>query len=135
MTQDALGGQIELGVGSVAVLASHVKAGKLRAVAVTGDKRSHTMPDVPTLAEQGYPGFSALAWWGIFAPNGVPKPILDKFQAALVAAFNQPDLRKQLTEQLGMDLSIGGPDVLQKWLAGEMQRWATVVRNNNIKAD
>ena len=73
MTQDALGGQVELAVGSVAVLASHVKGGKLRAVAVTGDKRSQAMPDVPALAEQGLPGFSALAWWGIFAPAGTPQ--------------------------------------------------------------
>jgi len=135
MTQDALGGQVELAIGSVAVLASHVKGGKLRAVAVTGDKRSHAMPDVPTLAEQGFPGFSALAWWGIFAPAATPKPILDKFHAELVKAFNQPDLKKQLTEQLGMDLVVSTPDGLQKWLATEMQRWGKVVKDNNIRAD
>src|SRR5215467_332351 len=84
MTQDALGGQVELAIGSVAVIAPHVKGGKLRAIAVTGDKRSQTMPDVPSLGEQGFKGFSALAWWGIFAPTGTPKPIMDKFHAALV---------------------------------------------------
>jgi tripartite-type tricarboxylate transporter receptor subunit TctC len=135
MTTDAIGGQVDLAIGSVAVLAPHVRGGKLRAVAVTGDKRSHTMPDVPTLAEQGYPGFSALAWWGIFAPAGTPKPILDRFHAELVKVFNQPDLRKQLTEQLGMDLVAGSPEGLQKWLAGEMQRWGKVVKDNNIRAD
>lgn len=68
MTQDALGGQVDLVVGSVAVLAPHVRGGRLRAVAVTGNKRSHSTPDVPSLSEQGFPGFSALAWWGTFAP-------------------------------------------------------------------
>jgi len=135
MTADALGGQVDLAIGSVAVITPHVKGGKLRAVAVTGDKRSRAMPDVPALAEQGLPGFSALAWWAIFAPAGVPKPIMDKFHAELVKAFNLPDVRKLLTEQLGIDLIVGPPEGLQKWLADEMQRWGKVVRDNNIRAD
>jgi tripartite-type tricarboxylate transporter receptor subunit TctC len=135
MTQDALGGQVDLAVGSVAVLAPHVRSGKLRAVAVTGNKRSHSMPDVPVLSEQGFPGFSALAWWGVFAPAGTPKPILDKFHAELAKALGQPDLRKTLTEQLGMDLVVSNPDGLQKFLVGEIDRWGKVVRENNIRAD
>jgi tripartite-type tricarboxylate transporter receptor subunit TctC len=135
MTQDALGGQVDLAIGSVAVLAPHVRAGKLRAVAITGDKRSHTMPDVPALSEQGFRGFSALSWWGIFAPSGTPKPVLDKFHAELVKALNQPDLRKTLTEQLGMDLIVSTPEALQKFLLGEIDRWGKVVRENNIRAD
>ncbi len=135
MSADAIGGQIDLGVGSVAVLAQHVKGGKLRAVATTGEKRSGTMPDVPTLIEQGYPGFSAHAWWGIFAPAGTPKPILDKFHAELVKALNLPDLNKQLTEQLGMDLAISTPEALQKWTVDEIARWGKVIRDGGIKAD
>jgi tripartite-type tricarboxylate transporter receptor subunit TctC len=135
MMQDTMGGQIDLGIASVAALAANVKGGKLRALAVTGDKRSHTMPDVPTLAEQGFPGFSAFAWWGIFAPAGTPKPILDKFHAELVKVLNQPDLRKQLTETLGMDLSSSSPEALQKFLVGEINRWGNVVRSNNVHAD
>ncbi|MEK7753860.1 MAG: tripartite tricarboxylate transporter substrate binding protein, partial [Acidobacteriota bacterium] len=135
MTQDALGGQVDLAIGSVAVLAPHVRAGKLRAVAITGDKRSHTMPDVSALSEQGFRGFSALSWWGIFAPSGTPKPILDKFHAELVKALNQPDLRKTLTEQMGMDLIVSTPEALQKFLLGEIDRWSKVVRENNIRAD
>jgi tripartite-type tricarboxylate transporter receptor subunit TctC len=135
MTQDALGGQVDLAIGSVAVITPHVKGGKLRAIAVTGDKRSHAMPEVPALAEQGLPGFSALAWWGIFAPAGTPKPIMDKFHAELVRAFNLPDVRKLLTEQLGIDLVVSSPEELQNWLATEMQRWGKVVRENNIRPD
>jgi tripartite-type tricarboxylate transporter receptor subunit TctC len=135
MTQDALGGQVELAVGSVAVLASHVKGGKLRAVAVTGDKRSVAMPDVPTLAEQGLPGFSALAWWGIFAPAGTPKPILDKFHAELVKMLNRPDVRKQLGETLGMDITASSQEDTQKFLVTQMERWGKVVRENNIRME
>ena len=135
MTADAVGGQVDLAIGSVAVITPHVKGGKLRGVAVTGDKRSRAMPDVPALAEQGLPGFSALAWWAIFAPAGVPKPIIDKFHAELVKAFNLPDVRKLLTDTLGIDLVVGPPEGLRKWLADEMQRWGKVVRDNNIRAD
>ncbi|MGH8673496.1 MAG: Bug family tripartite tricarboxylate transporter substrate binding protein [Burkholderiales bacterium] len=135
MMTDAMGGQIELGVASVAALGTHVKSGKLRAIAVTGDKRSHTMPDVPALAEQGFKGFSALAWWGIFAPAGTPKPILDKFHGELVKALGQADLRKTLTETLGMDLVVSSPDAQQKFLVGEIARWGKVVKDNGIKPD
>ena len=135
MMQDAMGGQIDLGIASVAALSANVKGGKLRALAVTGDKRSHVMPDVPTLAEQGFSGFSAFAWWGIFAPAGTPGPILDKFHGELVKALNQPDLRKQLTETLGMDLVASSPEALQKFLVGEINRWGEVVRSNNVRAD
>jgi tripartite-type tricarboxylate transporter receptor subunit TctC len=135
MITDAIGGQIDLGVASVAAVGPHVKSGKLRGIAVTGDKRSQSMPDVPALAEQGFKGFSALAWWGIFAPAGTPKPVLDKFHAELVKALGQPDLRKTLTETLGMDLVVSSPEDLQKFLLGEMARWGKVVKDNNIKPD
>jgi len=135
MMADVMGGQIDLGIASVAALSANVKGGKLRALALTGDKRSHTMPDVPTLAEQGFRGFSAFAWWGIFAPAGTPKQILDKFHAELIKVLNQPYLRKQLTETLGMDLASSSPEVLQKFLVGEIDRWGNVVRSNNVHAD
>jgi len=135
MTQDALGGQIELAIGSVAVISPHVKGGKLRAVAVTGDKRSQSMPDVPALAEQGFAGFSALAWWGVFAPAGTPKPIIDKLHAELQKALAAPDVRKTLTETLGMDIVAASPEATQKFLLAEMARWGKVVKDNGIKPD
>jgi len=135
MTADAVGGQIDLAIGSVAVITPHVNGGKLRAVAVTGDTRSRALRDVPALAEQGLPGFSALAWWAVFAPAGVPKPIMDKFHAELVKAFNLPDVRKLLTETLGIDLVVGSPEGLVQWLDTQMQRWGKVVRENDIRAD
>jgi tripartite-type tricarboxylate transporter receptor subunit TctC len=135
MTTDVLGGQIDLAIASVAQQGPHVRGGKLRAVAVTGNNRSQVLPDVPALAEQGFAGFSALAWWGIFAPAGVPKPVMDKFHAELVKVFNQPDVRKQLTETLGMDIVAGSPEETQAFLVSQMERWGKVVRENNLRAE
>jgi tripartite-type tricarboxylate transporter receptor subunit TctC len=135
MTTDILGGQIEMGIGSVALLAPQVKGGKMRALAVAGEQRTAQLPDAPTLIEQGFPGLTAHAWWGVFAPAGTPKPILDKFHAELVKVFGQPDVRKTLSESLGMDLVVSSPEGLQKWLLAEMERWGKVVKDNNIKAD
>jgi tripartite-type tricarboxylate transporter receptor subunit TctC len=135
MTVDALGGNIDVAVGTVALMSPHVKGGKLRAIAVTGGKRSSALPDVPTVAEQGFPGFAVVSWWGIVTPAGTPKPVLDKFHAELVKVFNQPDVRKQLGETLGMDLAVSSPAELQKFLLAESARWGKVVRENNIRGD
>ena len=135
MTVAAMGGDVELAVGTVALLTPFVKGGKLRPVATTGDKRAGTLPDVATVAEQGFPGFSAVAWWGILATGGTPKPIVDRFHAELVKVFNQPDVRKQLVESLGMDLVVSSPAELQKFIISEMARWEKVVRAHNIRAD
>jgi len=135
MMQDAIGGQIDLGIASVAAVSANVKGGKLRAIAVTGERRSLVLPDVPTLAEQGFPGFSAYAWWGIFAPAGTPKSIVDRLDAELVKILDSPDLRKQLTETLGMDLAASSPEALERFLLGEIGRWGKVVRDNNVRAD
>jgi tripartite-type tricarboxylate transporter receptor subunit TctC len=135
MIVDASAGHIETGIASVAVLTPHVKAGRLRAVAVTGDKRTHTMPEVPALAEQGFPGFSALAWWGIFAPAGIPAPVLARVHGELVKVFNQPEVRRQLTDTLGMDLVVSTPAELHKFLLSEIARWGKVVREHGIRPE
>jgi tripartite-type tricarboxylate transporter receptor subunit TctC len=135
MTVDALGGNIDLAVGTVALLTPHVKGGKLRAVATTGSQRSTALPDVPTVAEQGFPGFSVLAWWGILTTAGTPKPVIDRFHAELVKVFDQPDVRKQLGETLGMDLIVSSPAHLQKFVLSEMARWGKVVKEHGISGE
>jgi len=135
MVTDVLGGQIDSGIGSVAVMSAHIKSGKMRPLAVTGETRSAAMPEVPTLAEQGYKGFSALAWWGIFAPAGTPQPIIDKLNAEVAKVLRSPDTSKQLTETMGMDIKASSPADLQKWTESELQRWAKVIKENNIKPD
>lgn len=135
MTQDVVAGQIDLAIGTVALLTPHIKAGKLRALAITGDKRSPVLPDVPSLAEQGFPNFSALAYWGILAPAGTPKPIQDRMHAELKKALDLPEVKKQLGEQLGMDLIAGSPEQFGTFVQEQVTRWGKVVRDNNIKAD
>ena len=134
LSVDAMGGQVELAMASTAAQAQHVKGGKLRALVLTGDKRSHTMPDVPTLIEQGI-NLSAHAWWGVLAPAGTPRPIIDKFHAELVKAIKLPDVNKTLTETMGMDVAALSPEATQKFILGEMARWGKVVKQNDIRAE
>src|SRR5438034_11330113 len=108
-----MGGQVELGMASTAAQAQHVRNGKMRALVLTGDKRSHTMPDVPTLNEQGI-DLSAPAWSGILAPANTPRPIVDKFHAELVKAIKLPDVNKTPTNTLGMDVVTLSPEATQK---------------------
>jgi tripartite-type tricarboxylate transporter receptor subunit TctC len=135
LSTDVMGGQIDFAMASTAAQAQHVKGGKMRALALTGDKRSHTMPDVPTLSELGVPWQGAYAFWGILAPAGTPRPIVDKLVAELNKVLKQPDVTKTLTETLGMDVVALGPEATHKWIADNMARWGKVVKDNNIHAE
>jgi tripartite-type tricarboxylate transporter receptor subunit TctC len=135
LSTDVMGGQIDFAMASTAAQAQHVRGGKMRALALTGDKRSHTMPDVPTLAELGVPWQGAYAFWGILAPAGTPRPIVDKLVAELNKTLKQADVNKTLTETLGMDVVALGPEATQKWIADNMARWGKVVKDNNIHAE
>jgi tripartite-type tricarboxylate transporter receptor subunit TctC len=133
---DALGGQIDLAIASVAAQASHVKGGKLRALVQTGEKRAAMMPGVPTLAEAGVRGIEpAYAFWGILAPAGTPRPIIDKLHAALVNTIKLADVNKTLTETLGMDVAALSPEATEKFIGEQMARWGKVVKENGIKAE
>ena len=135
MNQNILGGQIDMGIGSVALLSPQVKSGKMRAIATTGEKRAAALPDVATLIEQGFPGLTAYAWWGIYAPVGTPRPILDRMHAELVKVLGLADVRKTLAEGLGMDLVVSSPEALQKWTLEQLARWGKIVKDNGIKTD
>ena len=134
LSTDLMGGQVELGMASTAAQAQHVRGGKMRALVLTGDKRSHTMPEVPTLREQGI-DVVAHAWWGILAPAGTPRPIIDKLLSELNKALNLPDVKKMLGETLGMDVVALSPEATQKWIVEQMARWGKVVRENNIRIE
>lgn len=130
---DAVGGQVPLAIGTVFLANPHVKGGKVKALAVTSAKPSPQMPGVATVAEQGVPGFSALAWWGVIAPAGTPPAIVKRAHEELSKALRNPAVAEKLTQQ-GMEIVGGGPEELDRFLRGEIQRWAQVVRDNKIKA-
>jgi tripartite-type tricarboxylate transporter receptor subunit TctC len=130
---DALGGQIDLAIASVAAQASHVKGGKLRALVQTGEKRSALMPDVPTLAEAGVRGVDpAYAFWGILAPAGTPRPIIDK----LAGWFNQivaSEETKQFHARFAIDPLPGSPESMAALLKTEVERWGGFVKLAKIQ--
>jgi tripartite-type tricarboxylate transporter receptor subunit TctC len=130
---DALGGQVPLAIGTVFLVNPHVKSGKLKPLAVTSGKADPQMPGVPTLAEQGVPGFEALAWWGIFTATGTPPAIINKMHAELAKALKVPAVAERLTGQ-GMTVLGAGPAELDKFVRTEIDRWAKVVSDNKIKA-
>lgn len=135
MVTDALGGHIDLAIGSAAVIAPQVRAGKLRGLVVTSAKRAGSMPAVPTLSEEGFPNLDAYAWWGLYAPAGIPKPILDRFHAEAVKVFQSPEVKQQLEGQLGMQIVAGTPEELRTFVDGEMAKWSKIIRDNGIKLD
>ena len=134
LSTDVMGGQIDFAMASTAAQAQYVRSGKMRALALTGDRRSHTMPDVPTLKELGI-DVVANAWWGILAPAGTPKPIVDKMVRELRKVIGQSDVQTMLRDTLGMEVIALGPEATQKWINDAIARWGKVVRDNGIKSE
>ena len=136
MNQNILGGQIDMGAGSVALLLPQVKSGKMRAIATAGEKRAAALPDVPTLIEQGFPRADGLCLVGHLRARRHAQAIIDKFHAelvkVLVAAGRAQDA---LARRLGMDLVVSSPEELQKWTLEQLARWGKIVKDNGIKID
>ena len=132
---DALAGHVDFLVGSTALSMPQVNGGKLRAIVQTGKDRSPTLPDVPTVAENGFPGFEAYAWWGVYAPAGTPKPIIERMNREIAACIREERVAKQLVETQQVSLLLAGPDEQRKFLEGQMKAWGDVVRAHNIKAE
>ena len=130
---DAIGGQVPLAIGTVFLVNPHVKGGKVRALAVTSAKPSPQLPGVGTVADQGVPGFSALAWWGVIAPGTTPQPLVRRIHDELKKALANPTVAQKLSEQ-GMDIVGGPPEEMDRFVRAEISRWAAVVRDNRIKA-
>jgi len=133
LMNDAVGNQVPLAIGTVFLVNPHVKGGRLKALGVTSDKPTSQLPDVKTVAEQGVPGFSALAWWGVFAPAKTPEAIVRRMHEEIAKALQNPGVKEKLSAQ-GMDIVGGGPAEMDKFLRGEIARWAKVVKDNNIRA-
>ena len=133
LKQDSIAGHVPTSIASNFVTAPDVKSGALRPLAVTSAKRLASMPNVATVAEQGFPGFAAYAWWGLLAPAGTPKPIVDRMHAEVLKVLNNKEARERLSAQ-GMDIVASSSTEFAKFLGGEVERWAKVVKDNNIKA-
>ena len=133
--QDLLGGQVDASFQNVNTVFQHIKAGKLRALAVTGSKRSPVLPDVPTIAEAGGPkNVDVYSWQAVAAPKGLPADIKAKFHAAVVAALNEPQVKDQLTS-IGLEIVGNTPEQFAAFQQKEFARWKQVIDTRKITAD
>jgi len=131
---DLISGQIQMMFDNAPSALPHVKAGRTRALALTGARRSPLMPELPTMVEQGFAGFVVTGWAGLFAPAGTPEPILERLHGALLEALKSDEARQRL-EPLAVDIQPMSRADFAAFVAAETARWAEVVRKGNIKVD
>ena len=131
---DTVGGQVQMIFGSVATALQYVKSGRLRPLAVTTPKRIAAAPDVPTVAESGYPGWEVTNWHGLVGPKGLPKDIVQRINKDVNVAVHSPEMVKVLSGD-GLEPAGGTPEELAALLKAEVARWAQVVKRANIKVD
>jgi tripartite-type tricarboxylate transporter receptor subunit TctC len=130
----AMGGQTQLIVGTSVGLLPHVRAGRLRAIALTSAKRSAAAPDIPTFAESGVPGYEHEPWNGMFGPAGIPKPVLAKVNAEVARILHSPEVKK-VFERDGADVVGSTPEQFSAVLKAEIAKWTKVAKAAGIKAE
>jgi tripartite-type tricarboxylate transporter receptor subunit TctC len=128
---DLLAGQVVLMFDQPVSSMPHVKAGKLRVLGITSGKRFSTMPDIPTVAEQGLPGFESVSWSGVCAPGATPKPVIARLQTEVAKVLKMPDIRDRLLRD-GIEPIGGTPEEFQAHIKREMQKWGKVVRDAKV---
>jgi tripartite-type tricarboxylate transporter receptor subunit TctC len=131
---DLLAGQIDVMFDNVPNVIGHVRAGKMKAVAVSTAQRSALAPDVPTVAEAGVPGYELSVWFGVLAPAGTPRDIVARLNAEIVKVLNSTDVKERFAKQ-GVEVRTSTPEQFGDFLKSEVARWAKVVQDANIKAD
>ncbi len=131
---ELLGGQINLIFATAASAVPHVQSGKIRALAVTTSKRSKLVPDLPTVAEAGVPGFEANNWYGVVVPAKTPKPIIDRLHKEFTAELNMPEIREILFRQ-GLDVAATTPQTFGAYIKSETAKWAKVIKASGAKAE
>lgn len=134
LMSDAVAGHVPLSIGSVFVTKPHVDSKRLRPLAVTSSRRSPDLPDVPTVAESGFPGFEAPAWWAVIAPAKTPPDILKRMNDELDKVLKTPEVARKLDAQ-GIDVVGGSSETARAFIDRQMDIWARVVKDNNIKAE
>jgi tripartite-type tricarboxylate transporter receptor subunit TctC len=132
MVTDLLGNQVQVAFDNTVI--PNVKAGKLRALAATGTTRLAAMPDVPTAAEAGLPGYEAVGWMGVYGPRGTPPAIVDKMAAEIAAAMSAPDVREKLAA-MGFQPATDTPAQFDAYLRAEQAKWAKVAREANVQPE
>jgi tripartite-type tricarboxylate transporter receptor subunit TctC len=131
---DLLGGQVQASFQNINAVVPHIRTGKLRALAITSEKRSPLLPDVPTLAESGVKGVDVYSWQAVAAPKGLPADVKGPLHAAIVAALNDPALRQQFTS-LGFEIVANTPEQFAAFQQQEFARWKQVIETRKITAD
>lgn len=131
---DLLGGQVHAMFNNPVNALPQVKAGKLRALAVTGAKRTELMPDLPTVAESGYPGFEATTWYGLFGPAGIPREVAERIHEHVLKALHSKDVQAKLAPQ-GWDIVGSSQPDFAAFLVAETEKWTRVVKGAGIKPD
>ena len=134
LMNDALAGHVPLAIGSVALVKPHIDSKLMRPLAVSTTKRSPDLPNVPTIAESGFAGFEAPAWWAVLAPGKTPPEIIKRMNEELNKALANPDVSKRLVAQ-GIEISGGSVEKAKTFIDGQIDTWAKVVRDNGIKPD
>ncbi len=131
---DMMGGQINMAFGGYSTVGQLWKSGRLRAIAVTSAKRSPYTPEVPTIAESGYPGYEATPWWGLAVAAGTPKPIIAKLNAEIHRIMKSPDVTEQMQSR-AIEVWLSTPEELAQYYQKEVVRWANVVKTSQIKTE
>ena len=129
-----LGGQVEMMFDAVTVMNEHVKAGKVRALATSGKARSTVMPDVPTLAEAGVPGYEAVIWLGLIAPKSTPPAILNRLNAEVTKIVARPDVQAEWAKQGAVPMTMS-PAAFERYLADDIVKWERIVKVSGARAD
>ncbi len=132
--QDLLGGQVDAMFPSLTTALPHIKAGKLRALAVASAKRDPVVPEVPTVAEQGFGGFSAVQWWGLCAPAKTPEPVVARLNRALNEALALSDVKVRLHEMAAEPTPLT-PTQFESFLKSEVAKWTQLVRDTNLQIE
>jgi tripartite-type tricarboxylate transporter receptor subunit TctC len=130
---DLLGGQLHLIFANLSAVIGNVKAGSLRALAVTGAQRAATAPEIPTVAEAALPGFEAATWFALVAPAGTPREIVRRLNRELTQVMTQPDVRQRFAD-LGMTIDAGPPEALDAYIKSEILKWSKVIKEADIRA-
>ena len=130
-----LGGQVSVLFGTMADVVAHIRADKLRALAVTSARRIPSLPDVPTMIEAGVPGFEATAWFGVFVPAAVPHDIIAKLNQDIGRILRLPDVLERISQQGSAEIVGGSPEQYGAFVRAEIAKWAKVVSESGAKAD